>query len=197
MLTVMCNPSMEAKIPIDGFIFGYPLRNTIAEHYTLRPFFENVPEQSVGAEIGAFECNNAYFVCKYNKPKLLYLIDPYLKYIDVIGDLSDLTQENWDDLFKRSQEKMDGFPVRFIRKKSYEAVDDIKDESLDFCYIDGDHSLAEIRRDLRIWFPKVKKGGMFGGHDATEPEVRQAVTEWSLAEGRDFTIGFNDWGVLK
>jgi hypothetical protein len=38
-------------------------------------------------------------------------------------------------------------------------------KSIDFCYIDGDHSLEGIYTDIKAWLPKVKIGGIIAGHD--------------------------------
>lgn len=52
-----------------------------------------------------------------------------------------------------------------IRMTSKEASRTIADNSLDFCYIDGDHSLFGIYDDLFLWAPKMKIGGIMAGHD--------------------------------
>jgi hypothetical protein len=49
--------------------------------------------------------------------------------------------------------------------KSQEAAPQIPEESLDFVYIDGDHSFDAVMLDLILWSKKVRKGGLVGGHD--------------------------------
>jgi hypothetical protein len=44
-------------------------------------------------------------------------------------------------------------------------IDQIPDGSLDFAYIDGDHTLRGITIDLIRLLPKVKEGGIIGGDD--------------------------------
>ena len=41
----------------------------------------------------------------------------------------------------------------------------IEDGSLDFVYIDGDHQYESCKKDLQLWIPKIKKGGIIAGHD--------------------------------
>jgi cephalosporin hydroxylase len=41
----------------------------------------------------------------------------------------------------------------------------VPDRSLDFVYIDADHSFSAVIDDLAAWWPKVKIGGSIGGHD--------------------------------
>jgi tRNA(Arg) A34 adenosine deaminase TadA len=39
------------------------------------------------------------------------------------------------------------------------------EESLDFIYIDANHKYEFVLQDLKLWFPKLRKGGIFAGHD--------------------------------
>ena len=48
---------------------------------------------------------------------------------------------------------------------STEASQGFKRNSLDFIYIDGDHSLEGIYTDIKAWLPKVRIGGIISGHD--------------------------------
>ena len=58
-------------------------------------------------------------------------------------------------------------------------------ESVDFVYIDANHSYTYVRDDIQTWLPKVKKGGIIGGHDydwsdaefGDELAVKRAVDE--------------------
>ena len=46
-----------------------------------------------------------------------------------------------------------------------EAAKHIKDNSLDFIFIDADHSSESVKNDILNWTPKVKQSGMIIGHD--------------------------------
>ena len=51
----------------------------------------------------------------------------------------------------------------------------VLDGSLDFCYIDaGNHSYERTLIDIRLWYPKVRPGGFFGGHDWEIPDLHAA-----------------------
>lgn len=56
-----------------------------------------------------------------------------------------------------------------------EGVKHFDDESIDFWHTDGDHSLAGITRDISLWLPKVKKGGILSGDNYEIPEVAAGV----------------------
>jgi predicted O-methyltransferase YrrM len=49
-----------------------------------------------------------------------------------------------------------------------EILDKIQNNSLDYVYIDGDHSLEGIFYDMRAWIQKIRIGGIMSGHDYTD-----------------------------
>lgn len=54
-------------------------------------------------------------------------------------------------------------------------VDAVLAYSLDFVFIDGDHTALGVERDIRAWLPTIKPGGMLLGHDAHWTTVRSVV----------------------
>jgi predicted O-methyltransferase YrrM len=69
--------------------------------------------------------------------------------------------------------------VTIVRKYSHVAAADIPNGSVDFIYIDADHSHAAALRDLQSWFPKLKKKGIMAGHDYYNGcGVKSAVDEF-------------------
>lgn len=69
------------------------------------------------------------------------------------------------------------------RQDSIEAAKDVEDGSLDFVFIDADHSYEGCLADIHAWSPKVRSGGMVAGHDYDSmwPGVIRAVTETGKA----------------
>lgn len=81
------------------------------------------------------------------------------------------------------------------RGTTIEASTRVEDESLDFVFIDADHSFEGVDQDIIHWSPKVKSGGYIIGHDIHWPSVKQAVEkhydkQYNTAE--DFI-----WYVIK
>jgi len=71
-----------------------------------------------------------------------------------------------------------GSRSRVINEDSLIAAAQVKDGSLDFVFIDGDHTYEACKRDIIAWLPKVKEGGWITGHDYHEfPGVKKAVDE--------------------
>lgn len=58
-----------------------------------------------------------------------------------------------------------GSRFRLIQKPSVEASAEFKNEELDLVYIDANHKFESVLEDITAWWPKLKSGGMFGGHD--------------------------------
>jgi hypothetical protein len=57
--------------------------------------------------------------------------------------------------------------ITVLRGRTKEVVDRIPDASLDFAYIDGDHTLRGITIDLQRILPKLKEGALLAGDDFT------------------------------
>jgi hypothetical protein len=55
--------------------------------------------------------------------------------------------------------------VKLIKGFSVEVAAEFPDEFFDFVYIDADHTYAAVRADILAWWPKVRSGGVLGGHD--------------------------------
>jgi len=133
----------------------------------------------VGCEIGVFEGDNALnMLLKLNIEKL-YLVDPVVKWKKHIGDFSS--------------------KVVAVPQRSESAVDIFPDCSLDFVYIDGDHSYNMVKRDIELYWSKVRLNGVIGGHDfsADHMDVVRAVLEFeSVNDIRVHGSGL-DWWVVK
>ena len=118
----------------------------------------------VGAEIGVAEGIYSLVLCQ-NIPNLeLYCVDLWDTYYRDTVKLKDRTMQ--DEALALAHEKLDPFNAVFIREPSMDAVRNFKPKSLDFVYIDGDHSFDFVIEDLIEWSKIVKPGGIVSGHDA-------------------------------
>lgn len=130
----------------------------------------------------------------------LFLIDPWAK-LDNYDDIRNKLFNPRDYHKVKGRFLKYGNRVVFLRKLSHKAVEDFEDESLDFVYIDANHSYEHTKQDLEIWWPKIIKGGILAGHDIisqfrTEPNptvpgfetVTRAVSEFSSNIGLDVFV---------
>ena len=64
-----------------------------------------------------------------------------------------------------------------IKGYTAEAAARVTDRSLDFVFIDADHSEKGCRADIEAWMPKIKADGWILGHDINWSGVRAAVDD--------------------
>ena len=83
-------------------------------------------------------------------------------------------------------------PIRGDSKFTVEAIHD--DESVDFAFIDGDHSEEGIYEDLETIFPKMKTCGVILCHDCVEgTETHQGLLKFT----KDFESIPGTYGMVK
>jgi hypothetical protein len=95
-----------------------------------------------------------------------YMIDPWAMLPDWNKPFN-VDSQYFDDVYNEAMKKTSFASNRIVvlRGRTKEVIDEIPDESLDFAYIDGDHTLRGITIDLIKLFPKIKKNGLIGGDD--------------------------------
>jgi predicted O-methyltransferase YrrM len=144
-----------------------------------------------GAEIG---------VCKGWNAQNLFVHIPGLELlaIDSWENVSGTRKEHYHRKSARKQtfNNLEGLNVKIIQQKSTEAAKDIPNGSLDFVFIDADHSYNAVKEDIEAWTPKVKTGGIVSGHDyftkaREEIGVIKAVDEYVAAHNINLKI--IDW----
>lgn len=88
-----------------------------------------------------------------------------------------------------------------LRARSVDGAHAVGDASLDFAFIDADHSYEGCRADIEAWWPKVKAGGLICGHDYGHPDfpgVEVAVCDFVSANGLTLDLGDNyTWFARK
>ena len=88
--------------------------------------------------------------------------------------------------------------IRKHKSLSLDVAPTVADGSLDFVYIDGDHSYEMALADMRAWWPKVKAGAFLGGHDWILPDVKRAVLDFLGREpDRLFDDNATSWVARK
>jgi predicted O-methyltransferase YrrM len=155
--------------------------------------------EMVGLEIGTEDGTSTEFLLnKFSKLKL-FGVDPYDSYRD--WDSVQMLKQHRQKTFEKFLIKMQKYGSRYthIPATSDQAVEDFKNESLDFIFIDGDHSYEQVAKDLRNYYSKVKLGGVFSGHDyRVLPGVKRAVDEFAAEIGKEVLYTERDvWYWVK
>lgn len=81
-----------------------------------------------------------------------------------------------------------------IEADTVDAALGVEDGSLDFVFVDADHSYDGCRADIEAWLPKLKPGALLCGHDYDHPDypgwgVKRAVDELASCLGLLVEIG--------
>jgi len=77
------------------------------------------------------------------------------------------TQAKMDELYREAQDKLRSFGERsqIMNKFSADAVKMFEDDFFDFVYLDASHEYADVKEDIALWWPKIRRGGILAGHD--------------------------------
>ena len=159
-----------------------PMIGYIKEHY---------PYGLIGVEIGVNDGRNAERILTRLPITHLYGIDPYIPYTNY------RETRNYDKSYTSACNRLASFPNQtFIIKKSEDAINDIPD-NIDFVYIDGNHDYDYVLNDIKLYYSKVRHGGIIGGHDIWLKSVKDAVTDFANANQLICNISLPDWWIIK
>lgn len=71
------------------------------------------------------------------------------------------------------------------------------DNTVDFCFIDADHTSIAVQRDIDAWWPKIKVNGFLGGHDYPSPPLRIVVRQFAQTNRVGISTYGRCWAVKK
>lgn len=128
--------------------------------------------------VNEFQCKNVAELGVYkgdyaqNLLSKCPVIDKYIM-IDPWRNLSDWNKpankdnDTFEAFYQETMQKTDFAKEKRIvlRGKTTEIIDQVEDESLDFIYIDGDHTLKGITIDMINFWSKMKPDGIIFGDD--------------------------------
>lgn len=119
---------------------------------------------NTGAEIGVESGLFSRTLLQSNPNLKLFSIDQWQRYP---AYRDHVTQSKIDGFYDKAKERLAPFGdrSRIIRSPSMWAVQDFPDSSLDFVYIDANHSFDYVMQDIIEWSKKVRRGGIVAGHD--------------------------------
>lgn len=166
---------------------------------------EEMPDNFRFVELGVWKGKSlSYFVVEsMNRGKAgeIFAVDHWLgseehqkggKVYDPIIDLKDGLFEEFLRNISPVRDK-----IKVIRKPSLEAFKDFEDESLDSFFLDGSHDYDSAIKDMNAWFPKIKPGGIFAGHDFNWRGVREALKSFTDKSKLNFSVMHRSWYIKK
>lgn len=160
--------------------------------YGLADLFHEL-EFKKGAEIGVYQGEYSEVLCKANPKAKLYSIDPWKPHNEYTAFLK---EETFKNAYQVAKKRLSKYNCEMIKKKSLDAVEDFKDESLDFVYIDGDHSFEACTNDISRWTKKVRMGGIVAGHDYIKHRPRSMIHVYEAVNGYTQAYNIRPWFLL-
>jgi hypothetical protein len=144
------------------------------------------PQRGIGVEIGVHLGDFSKLIVTLARPKKLTLIDPWRyrrepQFAETLYGGATVNQKVMDQRYQKVLQDFDKHieqgMVEVLRATSREAVKHFEDGTLDFVYIDGDHRYTAVAEDIRLYWPKIKAGGVLVGDDYRMNANSEGVTK--------------------
>jgi hypothetical protein len=154
-----------------------------------------------GVEVGVLQGSFSKNILDSWKGRKLHLVDLWAEH------------EDYDEKFHNHENNYD---IAITKLKPYESriqfhrgfssivAETFLDDSIDFVYLDANHSYDGCLEDIHAWYPKLKKGGLLCGDDYHAGDsidyngcvfgVTKAVDEFALQNRKNVSIDWTgDW----
>ena len=121
-----------------------------------------------GVEIGVQSGFYSRQILLESKLETLYSVDPWIHFpSEEYVDIANISQEEQNGLYLQTIKLLMRFKTRSVcmRLTSEDAANVFQKDFFDFVYIDANHSYEGCKRDINLWWSKLRSGGVFAGHD--------------------------------
>jgi len=153
-------------------------------------FISKIEGYRVFVEVGCWKGNSVSYLADKLRHKecMVFAVDlwedttQYKDSPELMEDVKIISKLYGEQLNKTNTRHL----ISDIAMDSSQAANEFQDASVDFVFLDANHDHDWVKRDILAWLPKVRKGGIIAGHDATRPEVEQVLMD--LFEG---TVGID------
>jgi predicted O-methyltransferase YrrM len=141
-------------------------------------------------EVGVFQGYTSEILIKHFNPEKIILMDTF--YLD----------DHWTNKFKKEdhlqfvKDKFKNIPcVDIVQGLSHINIPKLEDRSLDYIYIDADHSYTSVKTDIDHAVKKIKIGGIIQFNDYTNYSVVENCPYGVMDAVNEF-IDSNDVSIL-
>ncbi len=161
----------------------------------IRIIRDKIGEPRLGCEVGVWRGDMSRELLLAFPELHMWMVDRWEQY-DSPKDGGSLASKSQDEMYDAMQEAV--AKTDFASKRRIVMIGDsvsvaslLRDNLLDFLFMDADHRYRGVSRDAPAWYRKVRKGGIFAGHDYNGAGdrsgrfgVKRAVDEFAKRENR-------------
>ena len=133
---------------------------------------EQLANNSKLVEVGVWKGDFSKQIWNIANPNLLVLVDSWTFDETIRGCAPQvngeepLNQNFFDQAKKDTYNKFENYQnVHILDLNSLDAASNYADNFFDYIYIDAEHTYEAVSRDLKAWYPKLKKNGTLFGDD--------------------------------
>lgn len=145
-----------------------------------------------GVEVGVLLGRYSKELCDANPKLKLWGIDPWMTYPEFIRSE---TQETYESYYQEAKKTVPPNCI-LIRQKSMDAINNFKDNSIDFVYIDGNHEFTSEANDIHEWSKKVHPGGIISGHDYRRYQQSSFSHSYEVVKAYTRAYRINPWFII-
>lgn len=174
----------------------------IQGNFTFQVLYSNMVStfnNAIFVEIGTWKGQSAVYMAEKIKESgkniNFYTIDNF-KNFDGYDNDEDVKNGNVFETYSRNIEPVKNY-IHTIIGDSKKVHEKFSENSIDFLFLDGDHTYKGVKKDLESWIGKIKRGGIIAGHDYNEPScgVKEAVDHFFTFSAQQYDGGC--WIVYK
>lgn len=148
----------------------------------------------LGVEVGVRDGGYSKVLMDIIPGLTLYGVDPFEPHH---GYRDHVRKSTFQAFEQEAHDKLDRYDTYyFMRDYSSQAVDKFADNSLDFVYIDGDHSFYEATFDIEKWSQKVRPGGIISGDDYFNHKGNARIHVYQVVNGYTQAWNIKPWFVV-
>ena len=122
----------------------------------------------IGAEVGVRSGKTTEYLLDTFPTLSMYAVDAWqVKPRQDRPGFETYEQWNFAEIRAEFDARMEPFGERVtvLNMDSLQAATRVEDGSLDFVFIDAEHTYEAVLADIAAWRPKVRSGGLLTGHD--------------------------------
>ena len=129
----------------------------------------------IGVQTGRF---SSHILTDWASCEYFVLVDPWKEQNETYTDFANIGDTGQELNYQETINRLSFFSgiLDIKRMTSKEASFLVKDNSLDFVYLDAQHSYCSAKEDLELWWPKLRMGGIMAGHDFINQDELDHIT---------------------